>query len=97
MSDTAEQISRARVVISGRVQGVNFRSSTRDQARALSVAGWVRNLPDGRVEALFEGRHTDVQQLVNWCHKGPVPARVASVHVHWEPPTGQEQVFRVVW
>jgi acylphosphatase len=92
-----EAISRARVVISGRVQGVSFRASTRDQARAIGVAGWVRNLADGRVEALFEGPQAHVQRIVNWCYRGPSPARVASVEVHWEPPTGQEHGFQIMW
>jgi acylphosphatase len=90
-------ISRARVVISGRVQGVSFRANTRDQARSIGIRGWVRNLSDGRVEAIFEGPQADVQRMIHWCNRGPAPARVANVEVHWEPPTGQEPGFRIVW
>jgi acylphosphatase len=95
-SNVAE-IVRAHVIVSGRVQGVNFRASARDQARKAQIAGWVRNLADGSVEALFEGPRADVQRLVSWCYSGPVPARVASVTVNWEPPTGQEKEFQILW
>lgn len=88
---------RARVVIRGRVQGVNFRARTRDQAQAAGVAGWVRNLDDGRVEAVFEGPQVAVKRVVSWCYGGPSHARVDRVEVHWEPPTGQERGFDIVW
>jgi acylphosphatase len=87
--------TRAHVYISGRVQGVFFRDSTRQQARAAGVAGWVRNLHDGRVEAVFEGPRDAVQRVVQWCHSGPAYAHVTHVQVDWEPPTGQEQDFRI--
>lgn len=70
---------RVRILVSGHVQGVFFRESTRRQAEALGVAGWVRNLPDGRVEALFEGSGPRVEELVLWCHRGPPAARVEAV------------------
>ena len=70
---------RVRVLITGRVQGVLFRESTRREADRLGVSGWVRNLPDGRVEALFEGLPAAVDQLVRWCHHGPDGAVVDSV------------------
>ena len=88
---------RARVVIDGRVQGVNFRARTRDQARAAGVAGWVRNLDDGRVEAVFEGPQDAVRRVVSWCYGGPSHARVDKVEVQWEHPTGQERGFSIVW
>ena len=62
---------RAHVLIDGRVQGVNFRAYTREQARAGGVEGWVRNLDDGRVEAVFEGPRKAVQRVVSWCYGGP--------------------------
>jgi acylphosphatase len=89
--------SRAHVFISGRVQGVNFRAATRDRARNARVAGWVRNLPDGRVEAVFEGTHAAVQGLVSWCYSGPIAAEVDRVEVTWEPFTGKETVFAIMW
>ena len=65
---------RARVIVEGRVQGVNFRAACRDQARQIGVNGWVRNVPDGNVEALFEGSRGAVQRMVSWCYGGPRPA-----------------------
>lgn len=88
---------RAHVTISGRVQGVNFRASTRDQARVNGVVGWVRNLDDGRVEAMFEGPRSAVKHLVSWCYGGPNHARVEHVEVEWDRPTGQERDFRILW
>lgn len=88
---------RAHLWISGRVQGVNFRASTRDQARGAGVSGWVRNLDDGRVEAVFEGPRSAVQRVVSWCYSGPGYARVERVEVEWHQPTGQEQGFKIVW
>lgn len=91
------EYARAHVFISGRVQGVNFRSATRDQARVGGVAGWVRNLDDGRVEAVFEGQKAAVERAVSWCYGGPSHARVDRVEVHWQPPTGDEQGFSIIW
>ena len=91
------ELVRAHVLIDGRVQGVNFRAATREQARAGGVGGWVRNLDDGRVEAIFEGPRPAVQRVVSWCYGGPSHARVERVEVEWQKPTGQEQGFRIVW
>jgi acylphosphatase len=88
----AEQ-TRAHVHISGLVQGVYFRYSTREEARKLSVHGWVRNTDDGRVEAVFEGSRAAVEQMIKWCHQGPRGARVEDVAVRWETPTGKERGF----
>lgn len=88
---------RARVTISGRVQGVNFRANTRQQARASGVAGWVRNTEDGRVEAVFEGPRAAVKQVVSWCYGGPTHARVEQVEVEWGIPTGTERDFNIHW
>lgn len=84
---------RARVFISGRVQGVFFRASTREEARQAGVRGWVQNLSDGRVEAVFEGERAAVQQLISWCHRGPPAAEVENVVVQWEEATGEEGIF----
>jgi len=81
-------VVRYRVLISGRVQGVFFRDACRRMAREHGVSGWVRNLPDGRVEAVFEGRAEDVDRLVDWARRGPSRAVVAGVAVHAEPPEG---------
>ena len=75
----------ARVLVSGRVQGVFFRYSCAREAAANRLRGTVRNLPDGRVEAVFQGATHAVQRLISWCHDGPPAARVADVTVSWEP------------
>jgi acylphosphatase len=86
---------RKRVVVSGRVQGVGFRASCAAQARAFGVAGTVRNLPDGRVEGVFEGSPDAVIALVAWCERGPGYAHVTRTHVTDQDPIG-ETSFRVV-
>ncbi len=74
--------------ISGRVQGVWFRGSMQDQARRLGLAGWVRNLPDGRVEALVEGKPEAVETIVTWSGSGPPGARIDGVETREEPEAG---------
>jgi acylphosphatase len=85
---------RVHVVVSGRVQGVFFRASCAEEARARGLAGWVRNRPDGRVEAAFEGADAQVDAIVAWCRTGPPHARVDDVEVVPEAPTGESD-FRV--
>ena len=75
--------ARARVVIRGRVQGVFFRAETRERARSLGHVGWVRNNPDGTVEAVFEGDRDHVESLLAWCRRGPAGAKVEDVEVEW--------------
>lgn len=82
--------TRAHVFISGRVQGVFFRASTRDQAQKRDVDGWVKNLDDGRVEAVFEGDPETVQSMIEWCHEGSPAAEVTDVSVSKEEPKGLE-------
>lgn len=79
---------RRRVVVSGSVQGVFFRDTCRRTAEARGVAGWVRNMRDGTVEAVFEGDPESVQQLVEWAHQGPPAAVVDAVSVTEEEPEG---------
>ena len=85
--------ARAHVYVSGRVQGVFFRSETQDEARRQDVTGWVHNLADGRVEAVFEGEKDKVEALVEFCRRGPPGARVSKVDVTWEDFTGQFRSF----
>lgn len=85
---------RARVKISGDVQGVFFRASCADVARALDVAGWVRNVSGGAVEAVFEGDDRDVEAMLRWCRVGPPLARVDRVGWVDEAPSG-ETGFRI--
>ena len=80
--------SRAHVFVSGRVQGVAYRANTRDSAREIGVDGWVQNLDDGRVEAVFEGEEGDVEHMVEWCHDGSPAAAVESVDVEYDDPEG---------
>lgn len=84
---------RRRVLISGRVQGVGFRWSCRRTAERLALAGWCRNLPDGRVEACFEGADDAVDQAVEWCRAGPSAALVTKVQVIPESPVGERDFW----
>jgi acylphosphatase len=86
---------RRRVLVSGLVQGVFFRDTCQRAAAARGVSGWVRNLPDGRVEAVFEGPEDAVQHLVDWARHGPAKAIVTGFAVHDEPAEGLGG-FRVV-
>jgi acylphosphatase len=83
-------LKRAKVVVQGSVQGVFFRAETRDRARSLGLAGWVRNVPDGTVEAVFEGDDERVATMVEWCRRGPGGARVEEVEVAYSEPEGEE-------
>ena len=80
--------ARARAIVRGRVQGVFFRAEASSRARSLGLVGWVRNVPDGTVEAVFEGAQEHVDSMLRWCEHGPAGARVESVDVEWEPPAG---------
>jgi acylphosphatase len=84
---------RAHVIVSGRVQGVYFRYATREEAAMRGIKGWVRNLPDGRVEAVFEGEKEIVDQMIDFCQYGPANAKVASVEITWEEYTGEFKDF----
>jgi len=86
---------RARVVVSGRVQGVFFRSETQDEAIRQNITGWVRNLRDGRVEAVLEGEKDRVDMLIEFCRRGPPGARVTRVEVTWENYTGEFKSFSI--
>jgi acylphosphatase len=86
---------RARVSVSGRVQGVFFRDSAREKAEGLGLSGWVKNTPDGRVEALFEGPSEKVREMVEWCERGPSQASVDSVDTDFEEARGDLEGFEV--
>jgi acylphosphatase len=88
---------RAHVFISGRVQGVFFRDKTQQLATSRGVNGWIRNLPDGRVEAVFEGEKEAVETLLAFCRKGPRDAQVADAEVKYEPFKGEFQSFEVTY
>lgn len=86
---------RTHIFVSGKVQGVFFRSGTRDKALELGIAGWVRNLGDGRVEAVFEGKQEDIEKMVEWCRRGPQYAQVENVEVVPEGYRGEFKGFIV--
>ena len=87
--------SRAHVVISGVVQGVSFRYHARTEALKNSVTGWVRNLPDGRVEAVFEGRKEDVEKMIEFCERGPPNAYIGKLNVKWEDSKDETNGFEI--
>ena len=86
---------RAHVYVSGEVQGVFFRDSAREKAEQLGLVGWVRNLPDGRVQALFEGPSEKVREMIRWCEQGPQPAAVEDVDAEFEAYQGDLKGFEV--
>jgi acylphosphatase len=90
-------IERMRVIVTGRVQGVFFRESTRRKALSLGLSGWVLNLPDGRVEWVAEGEKNDLEVLLRWCQAGGPPwARVDGIEVLASPETPVDPGFRVI-
>jgi acylphosphatase len=88
-------VIRRRVIVHGRVQGVFFRDTTRRMATSRGLGGWVRNAPDGTVEAVFEGDAEAVESMVRWCREGPRGAVVERVEVSDEEPEGLSD-FRIV-
>ncbi|KMY66824.1 acylphosphatase [Desulfocarbo indianensis] len=90
----ADQV-RAELIIHGRVQGVFFRASTRDEAERLGLKGWVKNLPLMRVEAVLQGPEDRVKQAIQWCQQGPPGAKVTRVEVKWDAPRGDLTGFQI--
>ncbi|WP_226023441.1 acylphosphatase [Halomicrobium salinisoli] len=88
--------TRAHVFVTGKVQGVFFRATTRERAEETGVDGWVRNLDDGRVEAVFEGPEGDVEEMIEFCHEGSPQARVDDVEAEYGDPEGIDG-FEVRW
>jgi acylphosphatase len=86
---------RARLTISGRVQGVAYRMTAQEEGLRLGLVGEVRNRPDGSVEALVEGSRQAVEEFVRWCRRGPPSARVADVQVAWSKPSGEFSDFEI--
>ena len=88
---------KAHVLISGRVQGVFFRMETKRVAENYGVFGWVRNLSDGKVEAVFEGNKESVDAMLKWCDKGPAHAKVDRVDVRWQDCSGEFEGFDITY
>jgi len=84
-----KDVVRVHVFVDGRVQGVGFRYSTAHEADRLGVQGWARNLPDGRVEAVYEGARAAVEEMLAWTRRGPASARVDELAIHDEEPKGE--------
>lgn len=82
------ELTHAHAFISGTVQGVGYRFATQDIAKQIGVKGWVRNLPDGRVEAVFEGSKEQVEEMIRWCRQGPPGSSGRDVDVFYEPLEG---------
>jgi acylphosphatase len=87
--------TRAHLQVSGRVQGVYFRASAAREAVRLGLTGWVRNLPDGSVEAVAEGQQPALEAFAAWCASGPPAAQVVSVDTRWSAATGEFRAFEV--
>ncbi len=90
-------MERVHIWVSGKVQGVWYRATTVEKARELGLRGWVRNLPDGRVEIVAEGPRGALEKLIAWCHEGPPLAVVDEVKVIWEPYTGEFLNFSIAY
>ena len=88
---------RAHILVTGKVQGVYYRQNTMETAKAHGVAGWVRNLPDGRVEAVLEGDESGVKNVIEWCKVGPPKAQVEKVDTKFESYTGKVSEFTVIY
>jgi len=86
---------RAHLYIQGRVQGVFFRGYTREHAQDLGLSGWVKNLRDGRVEALFEGEKTLIEKAITACNIGPPGSRVTGIDIQWEAFVGDQEGFHI--
>jgi acylphosphatase len=88
--------ARAHAYVTGKVQGVFFRAETANLAHRLHLTGWMRNTPDGRVEAVFEGEKQKVEEAVEFCRRGPPGAQVSKLDVEWGKWTGEFRDFRVI-
>ena len=90
-----EEKIRAHIFASGKVQGVWYRESARKKTEKMSITGWIKNLSDGRVEAIFEGSKGNVEKMVNWARKGPIWAKIEALDVVWEDCLGEFEGFEI--
>lgn len=88
--------SRAHVVVHGRVQGVFYRVTARREAQKRNITGWIKNLSDGHVEAIFEGNNERIIEIIDFCRIGPPLAKVTNIEVYWEKFTGSYESFKVL-
>lgn len=89
--------ARAHIFVSGKVQGVFLRYNTRREAQKLGITGWIWNLPDGRVEAVFEGEKDKIEKIIEWLRKGPTFTKIEKVEVKWEKPKNKFKDFRMTY
>lgn len=87
--------ARAHIFVSGRVQGVFFRYNILNKAKKTKIGGWVRNLPDGRLEAVFEGKKEKIIEMIDFCRRGPPTAFVVNVDVLWQKYSGTFKKFMI--
>jgi acylphosphatase len=90
-----EDLARAELIVTGRVQGVFFRASTLEQAQSLNLTGFVMNIPDSSVEIVAEGPRYALEELIKWARHGPPEAMVEDVIVRWKKPSGEFRTFRI--
>ena len=88
-------MSRAHLLISGRVQGVTFRASTKSKAESFDLKGWVRNTEDGKVEAVIEGEKDKIKKLIDWARQGPTLAKVEDIKIEWEERQNDLEKFQI--
>jgi acylphosphatase len=86
---------RVHIFVSGRIQGVFFRHNTQKKAQSLGVTGWVRNLADGRVEAVFEGEKGKIEEMIKWAKRGPFLAKVNGINIEWQECRGEFENFEI--
>ena len=95
MNDTRTNMAAAHLLVSGRVQGVFYRASTREVALRHHLTGWVRNLSDGRVEALLEGEKGNIEKVIEWCRSGPPAAAPTNLEINWLNYSGSFSDFNM--
>lgn len=86
---------RVHALISGKVQGVFFRGSAKEKAEKLGISGWIKNLRDGRVEAIFEGDKENINKMIEWAKKGPIGAKIEDFNLSWEDYKGDFSEFSI--
>ena len=91
-----KRLIRAHIFISGRVQGVFFRKNTYKKAEELGVFGWIKNLSDGRVEAIFEGEKENVKKILDWSSRRAFPASINSINLEWQEHTNEFKNFKII-
>lgn len=97
MAGNLKYLKQVNILVSGRVQGVFFRSQTKNQADRLGLTGWVKNLPDGKVEIVAQGKRENLEKLIAWSRKGPILAKVEKLEIKWKEPDNFFSSFEVIF